>query len=310
MLPCNHLPRTLWQDDVLHLSDDIHDVFEAKLKQLGLFETALAYDGKGPGGHGGASRKETYEHFYKRYLNSVSRIQCVMLDPHDAFQGIPRDLLLTLSSHRISILDIPCGAGAGTISALMTLKELRMAGIVPMTPLSVKILGADISPYALDLYRDQLGQLVPILAGVGISVRLETRTWDATDVQQTNNLIDDYLEGAGAHNEYFVIVANLSGASKTLFQQFEESFKQIWIRLSGRASKFSTILWVEPNRKDGASLFKKLVETVKFYKWFQRISGKRQNFQECSYNFYIRMHNKSVSSGVMVHYYRAGELKQ
>ena len=117
-------------------------------------------------------------------------------------------------------------------------KELRMAGIVPMTPLSVKILGADISPYALDLYRDQFEQLVPILAGVGISVRLETRTWDATDVQQTNNLIDDYLEGAGAHNEYFVIVANLSGASKTLFRQFEESFKQIWIRLSGRASSF------------------------------------------------------------------------
>ena len=162
-----------------------------------------------------------------------------MLDPHKAFEGIPRNLLLTLSSHRISLLDIPCGAGAGTLSALMTLKELRIAGILPMTPLSVKILGADISPYALDLYRDQLGELEPILAGVGISVRLETRTWDATDVRQTNDLIDDYLEGVAAHNECLVLVANFSGASKTLFQKFEESFKHLWIRLSGRASRFS-----------------------------------------------------------------------
>ena len=173
-----------------------------------------------------------------------------------------------------------------------------------MTPLSVKILGADISPYALDLYRDQLGELEPILAGVGISVRLETRTWDATDVRQTNDLIDDYLEGVAAHNECLVLVANFSGASKTLFQKFEESFKHLWIRLSGRASRFSTILWVEPHRKDGASLFKKLAETVKSYKWFQRITGKKQNFQECSYYFHIRMQHKTVPSGVMVHYYR------
>jgi hypothetical protein len=149
-----------------------------------------------------------------------------------------------------------------------------------------------------------LGALEPTLAGVGISVRLETRTWDAADVQQTNDLIDDYLKEATSHNECLVLVANFSGASKTLFQQFEDSFKQIWIRLSGRASRFSTILWVEPNIKDGASLFKKLVETVKSYKWFQRITGQRQNYQESSYTFHIRMQNKSVPSGVMVHYYR------
>jgi SAM-dependent methyltransferase len=304
MLSRKQLPPSLWLEGVLHLSSHVLDVFEAKLRELGLFETALAYDGKGPGGHGGASKEETYEHYYKRFLNSASRLQCVMLDPHKAFEGIPRDLLLTLSSHRISVLDVPCGAGAGTIAALMTLKELRIAGILPMTPLSVRILGADISPYALDLYRAQLVQLEPILAGVGISVRLDTRPWDATDVQQTNDLIDDYLSEGAAYNECFVVVANFSGASKTLFQQFEDSFKQIWIRLSGRSSRFSTILWVEPNWKDGASLFKKLVQTVKSYRWFQRITRQRQNFQECSYSFHIRMQNKAVPSGVMVHYYR------
>ena len=58
MVPCNQLPPTLWQDDVLHLSGHVHDVFEAKLKGLGLFEAALAYDGKGPGGYGGGLRKK------------------------------------------------------------------------------------------------------------------------------------------------------------------------------------------------------------------------------------------------------------
>ena len=302
MIPCNQLPANLWQTDTLHLPADIHDVYEATLKEQGLYEKALAYKGGGPGGHGGATKDETNEHFYKRFLNSVSRVQCVMLDPLKSFEDIPKDLLLTLSSHRILILDIPCGAGAGGISLLVTLKELRMAGILPMTPLSVRILGADLSPHALVLYRRQLDQLEPLLAAAAISVSLEIQIWDATNVQQTNDLIDDYL-AKSEPNEYLVLVANFSGASKTLFPQFQDSFRQVWIRLSGKAARASTILWVEPNAKDGASLFKRLLELVNPYHWFQRTSGRRKNYHECPYNFYLSMQNKAIPSGVMVHQY-------
>ena len=92
MIPCDLLPPCLWRDNVLHLSDDVHDVYEAMLKELALFDKALAYQGGKPV-HGGESQDDTYEHFCTRYLNSVSRVQCVMLDPLKSFEDIPRDLL-------------------------------------------------------------------------------------------------------------------------------------------------------------------------------------------------------------------------
>jgi hypothetical protein len=186
----------------------------------------------------------------------------------------------------------------------MTLKELRVAGLLPMMPLSVDILGADISEHALILYREQLESLEPVLAGVGISVQLTTRTWNAATVQQTNDVMDEYLAKVAAHNEYLVLVANFSGASKTLFTQFEESFKHFWIRLSSKASRHSSILWVEPKISEGRSLLSKLSKTVKSYNWFQWIIGKTQNYQECDYKFNIRMQDKTIPSGVRVHYYR------
>jgi hypothetical protein len=178
-----------------------------------------------------------------------------------------------------------------------------MAGILPMTPLSVKILGADISPHALEIYQSQVKRLEPCLAAAGILVKLATRRWDAADVQQTTDLFDDYLGEKAAHNEYLVLVANFSGASKALFNQFEDSFRQIWIRLGGKVSRFSTILWVEPKADDGVSLFKRLLKLANPYNWFQRTSGQKVYHHECEYKFKIRMQNKLVLSGVMVRSY-------
>lgn len=302
MIPRKQLPPCLWREGVLHLPNDIHDVYEAKLVELGLYEQASGYEG-GHRGHGGVTPKETFDHFSYLYLNSISRVQCVMLDPHDSFAKIPRDLFVSLSSHSICILDIPCGAGAGSISALVTLKELRMANILPTTPLTVRILGADISKHALDIYRDQLEKLEQGLAEAGISVGLQTQEWDCTDVQQTNDLIDCYLKEQQSHSEYLVLLANFSGANKKLFEKFEESFRQIWIRLSSKAARNTTILWIEPNTNSATTLFRKIAKLLSPYSWFQRSPGGAQNFLACDYQWFSRIQGKSVPSGVMIHKY-------
>jgi len=169
--------------------------------------------------------------------------------------------------------------------------------------LTVRILGADISEHALEIYRAQMGRLEPVLAGAGISVSVETRRWDATDVQQTNDLIDRYLQGPASHSEYLVLLANFSGPSKTLFQQFEDSFRQVWIRLSGRAAMSTTILWVEPEAEASKNLFKKLGALLNPYTWFQRAPGKGQSFLGCKYDWFLRIQAKTISSGVIVHRY-------
>jgi hypothetical protein len=300
MIPVAQLPSCLWQNDVLHVSNDIQEVYEAHLRSLGLFEKALSYEGK-RGIHGGESKEETHEHFCLRFINSVARVQCVLLDPMKVFEDIPSDLLLTLSSHRISLLDLACGAGAGTISALITLKELRQAKLLPIIPLSLRILGADFSAHALELYESQIKQLKPRLAKVGISVNLETRRWDARNARQTNQLIDDYLEGPQAYSELLVLVAAISGASKADFQDFTKSIELLWIRLSSVTTRSSTILWIEPNTSNGKNLLKKLRNFVKPWLWFQSNQAANEEKYACNYNLFIKLNNKNVKSGVMVH---------
>lgn len=301
MIPSNVLPSCLWRDDLLHPPSDVVAVYEAKLREMGILELALEHKGAYRG-HGGVSEKDTYNHFAKRYLNSVTRLQCILLDPNKSFANIPRDLLVILTSHRISLLDLPCGAGAGAISVLGTLKELRTAGIIPTMPLTMQILGADISPHALEIYKDQLERIRPSLAETGITVNLETRLWDASDVQQTNELIDRYLDAYSPH-DHFVLIANFSGASKSMFEHFKDSFRQIWIRLSGKSARSSTILWVEPEADAAKSLFKRLVDLVNPYTWFRRDLGTDRDQLSCKYDWFLRLQGRVISSGVMVHRY-------
>lgn len=306
MIPPDRLPLSLWNDGVIHLPMDVNNVYEEKLRQLDLYEHARIHGGA-RGEYGGATKDQTHSHFAAMYANSVSRVQCVLLDPHKVFAKIPHYLLTTLSSHRISILDIPCGAGASTISALATLKELRNARIVPTMPLSVSIIGGDISQYALDIYESQFNRLSPHLAAVGIDVSLNTRIWDAKDVQQTNTLLDDYLGGCETHNEFLVLITNFSGASKKLLDDFEESFRLIWIRLSSQAARSSTILWIEPEMTASKSLFKRISDLMKPYNWFIKTPDKKDSFLRCEYHWFARIAEKSVKSTAIVHHYQRGE---
>ena len=239
------LPASLWRDSVLFFPDCLNDVYEAKLRSIGRVEDARVHGGS-ENIYGGENLDETHDHFCRMYPNSLSRVQCVLLDPEDAFSEISRDLLSSMSSHRLAILDIPCGAGASLLSALSTLSELRRSRLLPMTPLSISILGADISSHALAIYREQIDMLAGSFVTTAINVRLDTRKWDATDIQQTNQMIDDWLSDNRDAQEHLVVISNFSGAGKSVITQFEGSFRQIGIRLSCNATPNSTIVWIEP----------------------------------------------------------------
>lgn len=290
---------------VIHLPGALNDVYEATLRKYNLLEKARhASDVKAV--YGGKSREDTEEHLATRFLNSVSRVQCVLLDPHRSLADIPRDLITTLSSHRIAVLDVPCGAGAATLSMLETVKELRKAGVLPTTPLSIDIIGADISPDALDLFCEQHSALSPGLSNLGITTTLSLREWDAADVQQTNDLLDDLLANAGVHNEHLVLVTNFSGESKNLLRQFEPSFNQIGIRLSGKVTKRNTIIWIEPDMRTSRGLFSTLADLFAKFKRLQRSPDASVPCLSCSYSWFLRLQNKSIRSSLIVHRYSRG----
>ncbi|MEO6809544.1 MAG: hypothetical protein ABI353_10585, partial [Isosphaeraceae bacterium] len=286
---------------VLHLPRDLNEVYHRRLQDLKLLDMAKSFNGH-HGGHGGQSEVETHKHFACLYANSASRVQCVVLNPHAVFDDISHDLLLTLSSHRIALLDIPCGSGAGGIALITTVKELRTAGVIPNTPLSVDIFAADYSPSALDLYESQVSLLRPKLAESGISVSLHRYPWDATQLQQTSDLIDDYI--AHQANEYLVLMANFSGEGKSQFPKFERSFEHIFVRFSNRRVKVVTILWIEPQGKSGFRHITKLTQVIsKIIGYFSRVDP-NMAYLECEYAWFSFIQSKQLKSGVAVHAYK------
>lgn len=295
----------MWRQDVIHLPGSLNDVYESTLQKYNLLEKARQASGKREV-YGGKSKEKTEEHFAARFLNSASRVQCVLIDPFRSLADIPRDLLATLSSHRISLLDIPCGAGAATLAMLETLKELRKAGVLPTMPLSVDVIGADISTAALDLFQEQFTTLSPGLSNLAITATLNLHEWDATDVQQTNDLLDDLLSITRSHNEHLVLVTNFSGESKSLLKEFEASFEQIGIRLSGKATKRNTIVWIEPDMKSSKGLFSTLADLFTKFTRFQRSPDASTLYLSCSYRWFLRLQNEPIKSSLIVHRYSRG----
>ena len=148
------LPPDLWRGGRLHLPRTLNRMYASRLEALGVLEVARLGSERREI-FGGPGLAETHEHFAQRFPNSLARVLCLLLDPDGRFAAIPRDLFLTLASHHLALLDIPCGSGAGGIALLGLLAELRVSGRLPMLPLTVSIFGADVSPHALANYLDK-----------------------------------------------------------------------------------------------------------------------------------------------------------
>jgi hypothetical protein len=299
----DRLPLSLWRDGVLHFPDWLNDTYESTLESLGLLEFARRHDGPW-NSHGGESIEATHDHFCKMYLNSASRVQCLILDPTGAFEYIARDLLASFSSHHVAILDLPCGSGASVLSALSNLTELRRGRLLPTTPLTVSILGADISDHATAIYRDQFERLVSRFRETGINASLATRRWNACDVQQTNQVIDDWLRNNTQAQEHLVLISNFSGDAANMLPTLEESFQQVWIRLSSNETPNSTILWIEPTMQSARRMFTQFTTRFARYLWFIPTSSNGEVHPCCEYTWFSRLQAKIVRGTVLIHRYR------
>ncbi|AGA28719.1 hypothetical protein Sinac_4537 [Singulisphaera acidiphila DSM 18658] len=257
-LPPAVLPPTLWKNERYHVARHLQAAYEQELTARNLIDLAKSNAKKHV--FGGASLEDTNAHFALRFFASVVRVQNVILDTKSAFGKIPSDLLETFSSHKISMLDIPCGTGAGALGVLSVVHELRLAGILPTLPIHVKILAADVSPHAIEIYRDQLEHVRTALKTTAIALELTTREWDAADLLSTHDLCEEWLRTVDEVNESLVLVTNFSGAGNLMFDKFKESWRHISVRT---ASKNATMLWVEPGDPGGKTFLKNLSAIIR-----------------------------------------------
>ena len=299
VLPVEQIPKELWLDSVLLVPVHAISCYEHELTALGLFDQAQNGTDK-KAIHGGCDEAASLEHFTHRYSVSAGRLEFTALAPDLGLTPVSDALLSSFSDGHVTLLDIPCGAGSSAVALLATLSSLRSKGVLPTLPLTVTIVGGDCSGKALEIYSSMMTRLKPLIASCGIEICWHLEIWDATRADSTANLIDKWFAASIGVGEYFVCIANFSGAliHAGLFEAFSPSLEQILGRLH---DKKSTVIWLEPS---GATVKAKLLpRIIEFIKkrigWFSTHSGSPE-FASSNYKMADPINGKTFDSGVEV----------
>lgn len=225
LLPSD-LPGTLWtHDEQLMIPNAVSDVYKAKLVSKGLLELAQNED-SGDGPVGGIKEEDTQRHFATRFSASTARSQLAVLDPMDELSNASDLFMKAFAGGTIGLLDIPCGAGAASVSTLATVAALREAEVVPRHPLVVKLVAGDVSEYACAYASEMIDGIRDALAQQAVYVDAKVIPWDVLDRESTTAAIHTWMQWAQNCREYFVILANFSG-----FLQGQDKFKKAQAQL-------------------------------------------------------------------------------
>ncbi len=220
------------------------------------------YDPAGSAGTiGGASAEEACDHVVNRFLNSAARMQYVCSDPKDEQADVRDAVLDQLAEGRIHVIDLAAGNGAGTISMLSLICELRRAGSIPTLPLNVSISAIDFSPAALNHFAAILHKLSPWLASAGIVIELNLFNCDLTILGDFSETLDGIFEHARGRDvrRFLCVISAISGAKKEGVEPMIDSLKLAAAGLS-HSKRSSTWLWVEPHV--GKSWFTALADSI------------------------------------------------
>lgn len=287
------------ENSVISLADLLCEAYRKELQEQGLLDEA-AKGSPITQIHGGPSFEETHQHFAHRFANSASRVVCISVDAQNVFAPIPAHLLQSFSSHKITVLDAPCGAGASLLSLLTVLAVARRQRAIPSLPLHVAVIAADISPSALKLYASMVERIRPGLRECGIFLELTTSIWNAERSNETSSLCDTLFRVHHDANEFFVLIGNLSGVGAGLFDKMERSFEHITERI---ANFPSTILWIEPVLE--TTLFQKLGRLFSIAGWLTNIGT--QSIMQCRFTWVEPVRSRQLKGSVTVRVYKRGE---
>jgi len=260
ILPTSDIPTEIWQDNTLHMPASLASCYDLNLNKHSAMPIAL--DPQDPGGFvGGPTPQDTLQHFARRYGVGSCRIESLVIDPREAFQDIPDFVIAGLAGGDVAILDVACGCGAVGASLLSTIAVLRKNRKLPKLPLNVTVVGGDCSDLALQIYTDMMVDLVPVLDEVGINLNLIPVKWKAEASYTTAEMLDILMKKTTSKEEYFVYVANFSGALDKHYSSFRDSIHHIFDRTSNTNC---TVLWVEPgNMPSAREVLKKIAKLLK-----------------------------------------------
>jgi len=292
------VPKKLWNNNILYQSGKLVETYKDELIALDMLEYAEVFRGETDGAIGGVDEEETKKHFAERFLTSSARMQFLVLDPEKYFSQISKDLQSTFIGGNISILDIPCGTGAGILSLLFNIKELRNSSKLPRLPLSVNIFAGDYSESALTIYSKIMATVKVELEKELIFITFDTKVWDASDIKSTTSLMKKWLKDEDKYEEFYILMSAFSGVGSDQFKTFVKVFDFIQNFVS---DLHCTTILIEPNTHKAKSFLKQFAKAAQ--KWIKMLIGKEETTNENRFKWKDSITNNVAKSGVLVNQY-------
>jgi hypothetical protein len=240
------LPKNLWDPDtgLLHIPENLARCYEALIDRHGLRELAGSRT-RDDSPIGGIDQVSTDKHFAQQFDNSVARAQLSLTNVTGEVNAASDALVRALSGGAICLTDAPCGAGAASLAFLSTIAELRKQDVLPRMPLEVRLLGAEISPFARDYARQLLEDMRPFLETQAIFLSEQLLEWDATDRLSNTDLIQAMVRGCPELNKRLLVIANFSGflSQRGKQKDVEPQLEELFRHTSGPGN---VAIWIEP----------------------------------------------------------------
>jgi hypothetical protein len=278
LLPTSIIPASLWDEgkEAIIFTDMLAHSYRQVLQLKGLLQQAI--DSIHDGSIGGLETRDVNTHFCTSFTGSCSRFKLAMLDPKTQLQNSSDLLITAFSGGRLAMLDIPCGAGAVTCSALSAIAELRACNVLPREPLDIFLIAGEYAEPARILAQEMFNSIKPKLRQQSIFLHEQICAWDACDEFSTVQLLESWVDFARDCHEHLVVIANCSGflQSQGKFESAQDQFRQIYLWAGCRNS---SVIWIEPRSNTAIiGLFPRLVST--FSRLWSRIFGTTEESKE------------------------------
>ncbi|MBF0543051.1 MAG: hypothetical protein HQM08_01390 [Candidatus Riflebacteria bacterium] len=284
------LPKTLFFENKIHIPPELTSAYATILQTLGLLQDAHNRSPENSTIIGGSDKEATLNHFTYRFPASASRIEYLFLNPKSEFGEVSKELQRWLSFGNVWLLDLPCGTGAASLSLLSTIAELRKTRTLPPIPLTITLLAADISPDALEIYKNFFEKIEGPLRAQNIEVKLQLENWDFIKPEQTARLIDIWFQEARPSAEYIVLISAMSGPLKGNIRTTDRWFNHLLERLHNRSA---LVTWIEPGTRQANNIMTALKKFFLGISWF---SPSKEDHGQAEY-YYFHPIKKSECRG-------------
>lgn len=256
------IPSSLWCAESEHivLPAKLVEIWQYLLEENNLL--SVAKENAPSGFIGGISKEDTNKHLAWRYNGSCARVLLSILDPKHKLSDVSDAYASIFAGDKVFLVDLPSGSGAATISILCTLFELRKHSVLPRLPLNIEIIAGEISPTARAYLRKQLEILSPYLEEQAIWINFEIVEWDVLCKISTVDLIKKNTISSNNSTSKLLILSNFTGFLQNSGNEKKAQPQLESIFLHSRDS-LSTSIWIEPQKKNVESFFKKTIKWLR-----------------------------------------------